>query len=135
MNPQQNLLYRTAAGSLLGLILLCVIWEMWLAPYKPGGSIWVIKVLPLLFPLRGILQKNIYTMQWSSMFIMFYFMEGVVRAMGDADQVSRILAGIEIMLSIIFFLSTIYYVKPYKKVAKAAKKQAELELTKSNQKP
>lgn len=135
MNPQQNLLYRTAAGSLLGLILLCVIWEMWLAPYKPGGSIWVIKVLPLLFPLRGILQKNIYTMQWSSMFIMFYFMEGVVRAMGDADQVSRILAGIEIMLSIIFFLSTIYYVKPYKKVAKAAKKQAELEQNKSNQKP
>jgi uncharacterized membrane protein len=98
---------------------------MWLAPYKHGGSVWVIKVLPLLFPLRGILQKNIYTMQWSSMFIMFYFIEGVVRAMSDADSLSRLLAGIEIFLSVVFFLSTIYYVRPFKKIAKAAKKKAE----------
>ena len=85
MNTHQTLFYRLASSSLICLILLCLAWEMWLAPYKPGGSIWVIKVLPLLFPLRGILQKNIYTMQWSSMFIMFYFIEGVVRAMSDVD--------------------------------------------------
>lgn len=125
MNNNQTILYRLASGSLIALILLCISWEMWLAPYKHGGSIWVIKVLPLLFPLRGILQKNIYTMQWSSMLIMFYFIEGVVRAMSDADSVSRILAGVEIFLSVVFFLSTIYYVRPFKKIAKAAKKKAE----------
>lgn len=125
MNNHQTTLYRLASGSLIALILLCIFWEMWLAPYKHGGSIWVIKVLPLLFPLRGILQKNLYTMQWSSMFIMFYFIEGVVRAMSDADSVSRILAGVEIFLSVVFFLSTIYYVRPFKKIAKTAKKKAE----------
>ncbi|WP_395012456.1 DUF2069 domain-containing protein [Undibacterium sp.] len=125
MNTHQTLFHRLASGSLIALILLCIVWEMWLAPYKPGGSVWVIKVLPLLFPLRGILQKNIYTMQWSSMLIMFYFIEGVVRAMSDADGMSRALAGTEILLSVVFFLSTVYYVKPFKKIAKAAKKQAE----------
>jgi len=125
MNTHQTLFYRLASVSLIGLIVLCFAWEMWLAPYKSGGSIWIIKVLPLLFPLRGILQKNIYTMQWSSMFIMFYFIEGVVRAMGDADGMSRLLAGAEIVLSVLFFISTIYYVRPFKKIAKAAKKQAE----------
>lgn len=61
------------------------------------------------------------------MFIMFYFIEGVVRAMSDADQISRMLAGGEIALSILFFVSTIYYVKPFKQIAKAAKRQAEAE--------
>ncbi|MBC3805878.1 DUF2069 domain-containing protein [Undibacterium seohonense] len=131
MNTHQTLWYRFASASLIMLILLCFAWEMWLAPYKPGGSIWVIKVLPLLFPLRGILQKNIYTMQWASMFIMFYFIEGVVRAMSDADPISRMLAGAEIVLSVVFFLSTIYYVKPFKQIAKAAKKQAEADQAKS----
>lgn len=125
---QQNILFhRLACGSLIGLIILGICWEMWLAPYHPGGSFWAIKVLPLLFPLRGVLQKNIYTLQWSSMFIMFYFMEGVVRAMGDADLISRLLAMAEIVLSLTFFISAIYYVRPYKKIAKAAKKMQDAE--------
>lgn len=123
--PENILFHRLASASLLGLIALCISWEMWLAPYRPGGSIWVIKVIPLLFPLRGVLQKNIYTLQWSSMFIMFYFMEGVVRAMGDAELNSRLLAGLEIFLSVTFFISAIYYVRPYKKIAKAAKKKSD----------
>ncbi|GGW98982.1 hypothetical protein GCM10011282_00900 [Undibacterium macrobrachii] len=45
--------------------------------------------------------------------------------MSDADSLSRLLAGIEIFLSVVFFLSTIYYVRPFKKIAKAAKKKAE----------
>lgn len=127
MTQSPTLFHRLASASLISLIVLCIAWEMWLAPYKPGGSIWVLKVLPLLFPLRGVLQKNIYTLQWSSMFIMFYFMEGVVRAMGDAELMSRSLAGLEIALSVLFFMSAIYYVRPYKKIAKAAKRKAEAE--------
>jgi uncharacterized membrane protein len=124
MNSSSMINHRIACLSLAGLILLGIVWETWLAPYKPGNYLFVIKVIPLLFPLRGVFQKNIYTMQWASMFIMFYFMEGVVRAMGDADPISRMLAGIEIVLSISFFISSIYFVRPYKKIAKAAKKEA-----------
>lgn len=121
---QATHLHKLASVSLIALIVLGVAWEMWLAPFAPGGSLFVLKILPLLFPLSGVLKKNIYTLQWASMFILFYFIEGVVRAMGDADPVSRALAGIEILLSVTFFFCAIFYVRPYKKIAKA-KKQTE----------
>jgi uncharacterized membrane protein len=38
---------RLALGSLLGLIVLGLAWEMWLAPIRPGGSLLALKVLPL----------------------------------------------------------------------------------------
>lgn len=126
---QATHLHQLASFSLIALIALGVAWEMWLAPFAPGGSLFVLKVLPLLFPLAGVLKKNIYTLQWASMFILFYFIEGVVRAMGDADAVSRGLAGVEILLSVTFFFCAIFYVRPYKKIAKEkmadAKKQAQ----------
>ncbi len=126
---QATHLHQLASFSLIALIALGVAWEMWLAPFVPGGSLFVLKVLPLLFPLAGVLKKNIYTLQWASMFILFYFIEGVVRAMGDADAVSRGLAGVEILLSVTFFFCAIFYVRPYKKIAKEkmadAKKQAQ----------
>ena len=47
-----------AVGSLLGLIVLGLAWEIWLAPLREGGSWWAIKVLPLallLEPLQALL--------------------------------------------------------------------------------
>ncbi len=126
MNKQDTSpLHLIASFSLICLIILGVLWEAVLSPVKPGSYWWAIKVIPLLFPLKGVLTKNIYTMQWSSMLILLYFMEGVVRAMGDADTLSRMLAVLEILLCLGFFFASILYVKPYKKIAKAEKKKQE----------
>lgn len=105
-----NRLYRASAGSLIALICLCLAWELWLAPLRPGGSWLALKALPLLAPLAGILRRKIYTYQWSSMLILAYFTEGVVR--GYADQgLSARLAYAEIALSLLFFCSVIAYVR------------------------
>ena len=72
------LLQRIAALSLVLLIALCVAWELWLAPLRPGGSWLVLKVIPLLLPLRGVLKGDNYTMQWSTLLIWLYFTEGAV---------------------------------------------------------
>ena len=48
-----------AVGSLLGLIVLGLAWELWLAPLRPGGSWLVLKVLPLCVPLAGLLRHNL----------------------------------------------------------------------------
>lgn len=69
-----------AVGSLLGLIILCVAWELWLAPLRPGGSWLVLKALPLCIPLVGLLKRRMYTYRWVSLLIWLYFTEGVVRA-------------------------------------------------------
>ena len=127
MNTEKNSAYYLIASlSLIALIVLCVLWEALLAPLRPGGSWMVIKALPLLIPLRGVVKRDNYTMQWSSMLIWLYFTEGVVRAASDRIFLSSLLAGLEVALSLIFFFSVILYLRPLKKAAKAlAKSKAE----------
>lgn len=96
--------------SLIGLIVLGLGWELWWAPLRPGGSFLVLKVIPLLFPLFGVLHGKRYTYQWASMLILAYFTEGVVRAYSDAGM-SAVLGGVEIALSVIFFLCAIFYAR------------------------
>jgi uncharacterized membrane protein len=119
----QKVFYWGAASSLVALILLCVAWELVLAPLRPGGSWLVLKVLPLLLPLRGVLKRNLYTMQWSSMLILLYFAEGIVRATSDKG-LSATLGWIEVALTCVFFLCTILYLRPYKQAAKKLAQQA-----------
>jgi uncharacterized membrane protein len=106
----KNTLHYISIASLISLIFLCISWELWLAPLRPGGSTLALKALLLLIPLFGILRAKRYTYQWASMFILLYFTEGVVRAWSDKG-LSAQLAIIEIVLSVTFFVSSIYFVK------------------------
>lgn len=99
-----------ASASLIGLIFLSVAWELWLAPLRPGGSWLVLKVLPLLAPLFGILGGKRYTYRWSTLLIWLYFSEGVVRAWSETAPV-RPMALLEILLSLAFFLSAAWYAR------------------------
>lgn len=122
-NPMQKTYYFGSVGSLVLLILLGVAWELILAPLRPGGSWLVLKVIPLLLPLRGILKRDLYTMQWSSMLILLYFAEGIVRATSDKG-LSATLGWVEVFLTCIFFTCTILYLRPFKKAAKKMAQQA-----------
>jgi len=102
--------YATASISLIALIVLCVAWEAVLAPLRPGGSWLILKVLPLLLPLFGILRGKRYTYQWASMFVLIYFTEGVVRSWSDSG-LTQLLALLEVILTIVFFLAVIFYAK------------------------
>ena len=102
------MLRLVASGALLALILLCLTWELWLAPLRPGGSYLALKAAPLALPLYGILFGRRYTYQWSSMFVLGYFAEGVMRAWGDRG-VSQALAFAEAGLSVIFFAAVVWY--------------------------
>lgn len=110
MIPTPRTLSLVASASLIALIMLSLAWELWLAPLRPGGSWLVLKALPLLLPLIGILKGRRYTYQWASMFILLYFTEGVMRAWSD-PQPSASLAVTEIVLSVVFYLAAIAYAK------------------------
>jgi uncharacterized membrane protein len=112
----------TANISLWLLFLLCIAWETFLAPLRPGGSWMFLKALPLVFAFKGVAQGNLYTMQWASMLVLLYLMEGVVRVMSDPPGPSIPLAWVEIVLSVTFFLAAIFYVRPAKKAAQLAAK-------------
>ncbi|MBX9900111.1 MAG: DUF2069 domain-containing protein [Burkholderiaceae bacterium] len=127
MEDNQKKFHIAACASLIGLIVLSILWELVLSPLRPGGSWLVLKVIPLLIPLRGVLRHDNYTLQWSSMFILLYFTEGVVRAVSDKSGISSALAGIEICLSLIFFFCSIFYLRPLKKAAKNAQKKDDIQ--------
>lgn len=112
-----------AIGSLLALIVWLVAWEMWVAPLHPGGSVLALKALPLLIPLRGVIKRDIYTLQWSAMVILVYFTEGVVRAWSDRSEVSRLMAAGEIVLVVVYFACALLYLRPYKKAAQRIAKE------------
>lgn len=102
--------YCLTVASLIALIFLGLAWELWLAPVRPGGSLLVIKILPLLVPLFGILRGKIYTYQWTSMLILAYLAEGAVRAWSDRG-LSAHLALVEVALALICFAGCVAYVR------------------------
>ena len=99
-----------ASLSLITLILLCLAWEGFLAPLKPEGSMLILKTVPLLLPLFGILKGRRYTYQWSCMFILFYFTAGAVRAWADSGLSAK-LALCEVLLSVTYFVCAIFYAR------------------------
>jgi len=107
-----------AVGSLLGLILVGLAWELWLAPLRPGGSWWALKVLPLCLPLAGLLKHRMYTYRWVSLLVWLYFTEGVVRAWGDAWP-SNGLAVLQVLLCTSLFAACALHVRIRIQAAKA----------------
>lgn len=97
-----------ASASLFLLLVLCVAWELWLAPMRPGGSLLAYKALPLTAPLYGIVRGWRYTYQWASMLVLAYFVEGVMRAWSERG-LAQGLAGVEVVLSLLFFAVTVAY--------------------------
>lgn len=71
----------------------------------------VLKALPLLMPLFGILHGKRYTHQWSTLLALLYVAEGLVRATSDTLPLSARLAWGETFLAGAFFLSCLYYAR------------------------
>jgi len=106
----RNRAWLAACAALIALIFLCVAWELWLAPLKPGGSWLVLKALPLLAPLFGVLRGRRYTFQWSTLLIWLYAAEGATRAMTDFGLGAG-LALAEVGLSIAYFAAAVAYLR------------------------
>ncbi|RZJ18082.1 MAG: DUF2069 domain-containing protein [Haliea sp.] len=101
---------RLAVGSVTGLIVLGVAWELWLAPVRPGGSLLALKVLPLCLPLAGLLRNRMYTYRWVSLLVWLYFIEGTVRAWSDRPP-GNYLAMVEVALCLLLFTACAMHVR------------------------
>ncbi len=107
-----------AVASLVSLIVLCLAWELWLAPLRPGGSWLALKALPLTLPLAGLLKNRMYTYRWVSLLVWIYFTEGVVRATSDRGP-SVPLATLEVVLCLALFAACALHVRWRLRHAKA----------------
>lgn len=116
-NPYQLL----AAFAFVDLFILCVSWEWFISPLRPGGSWLILKGVPLLFAIPGIWKGSVYTMQWASMLILLYLTEGLVRILETGANFW--LAVLETALSTIAFVCLLMYLKPIKARAKSLAKE------------
>jgi uncharacterized membrane protein len=98
-----------ACGSLILLIFLCLSWEAVLAPIRPHGSLLMLKALPLLAPLFGLLRGRLYTFRWTPFLTLPYLCEGIVRSWSEGGTV-RALSLAETALSVTLLFATTAYV-------------------------
>jgi uncharacterized membrane protein len=97
-----------ALAGLLGLIVLGLAWELWLAP--TGSGTLAVKVLPLALCLAGLLRHRLYTFRWLSLLLWLYFLEGVVRATTESG-ISQVCAVLEIALCLWLFAACTVYIR------------------------
>lgn len=105
---------RATVAAISALIVLGLAWETWLAPLRPGGSLLVLKILPLMIALPGLARGRVRSYQVWSMAILLYLCEGTVRATSDRGT-SAVLAGIETALALAAFASILAFVRAARK--------------------
>jgi uncharacterized membrane protein len=108
-----------AVASLLGLVALGLAWELWIAPLRPGGSWWAIKVLPLAFALPGLLRLRLYTYRWLSLLVWLYATEALVRGTTERPP-GAALAWLQLVLALALFGACLWHVRGRLKAAAPA---------------
>ncbi len=105
-----------ALVSFAGLFVLLSLRIAWLAPphYWPRSLVLLLLVGPLLLPLSGVIYGRLRAHLWAAILAMFYF---VVGSYHFADALTNDhaygLASLEILLSIMLFISANLYVRSY----------------------
>nr|WP_265347121.1 DUF2069 domain-containing protein [Aeromonas veronii] len=94
-----------------GLLCWVILWHLWLSPH-PDLNPWLLPVIwtvPLLFPLKGIVQGNPYTHAWGNFVLMPYFLHALTLI--TTDEGERWLAVVELVFTTLAFVGTIYYAR------------------------
>jgi uncharacterized membrane protein len=86
MQPPGDRWRRALVAALAGLTLLEILWELWLAPIKPGGSWLALKALPLAVLWPSIVRRRLRAGQWALLLLPWYVAEGVVRGWSEAGR-------------------------------------------------
>jgi uncharacterized membrane protein len=115
-----------ATAAFVDLFILCIAWEWFISPLRPGGSWLILKAIPLLFAIPGLWRGNVYTMQWASMLVLLYVTEGLVRILETGTNFW--MAALETAIGTVGFICLLVYLKPIKaRAKKLAKERTELE--------
>ena len=91
---------KVALAASFALILFGLAWELFLDPLRPGGSWLALKVVPLLFAIKGLYLRRIYTFKWMSLLVWLYVGEALVRIVSPSPT-ERMLAWVSLLLSIL----------------------------------
>lgn len=89
-----------------GLVLILIGWYGF---SDPAPLLLAALLIPLAFPLRGLIRGKPYTYAWTSLLILIYFIHGSVEAW--ANPASRGWALLEIALSVVIYTGAVVYAR------------------------
>lgn len=94
-----------------GTLLLLLNWFTWLSPPEqvPRALLLIVTVVPLMFPLQGILKGQPYTHSWACFLALLYFAIGVDVAFNN--HTDRYLALALVLFSLLFFFGAAFFAR------------------------
>ncbi len=100
-----------ALVSYLTLLVWVGLWHFQFSPHPHinSNAVTIAWLIPLLFPLAGILTGKPYTHAWANFILMFYFLHALTVIYIDEGE--RWLVIIELLLTSVSFVSNILYAK------------------------
>lgn len=111
---------RLTLLSYFGLIATLLLWILW-APHSenfPTAAMLLLGIVPLLFPLRGLLYGRSYTYAWSGFLVLFYMAHAIGELYsGDAFWLYPLL---ELLFSLLFMIASNAYVRLQGKMRKTS---------------
>ena len=78
--------HRLAVALVAGLAFCEGLWELWLAPIRPGGSWLALKVVPLAWVWFSLMRGKRKARQAASLMLPLFAAEGIVRAMTEPGR-------------------------------------------------
>ncbi len=102
---------KIALTGYLSLLSFMVLW-IFVLNSSQGLSIWlnsIMFILPLLFPLKGMLNGNPFTYAWANFILILYFLHSTTTLWVNADD--RMWAFIELILAFVTFYGCTCYAK------------------------
>lgn len=106
-----QLLKHISLASFFGLMITLICW-ITLGEHSsnyPTYAFLIIALLPLLFPLRGLLHGKPYTHAWTTFLMLLYFSHGIGEVY-SAEGFS-LFPSLEVLFSCITFIASITFIK------------------------
>lgn len=100
-----------ALASYFGLMITLIIW-ITLGEHSdnyPTSAFLIIALVPLLFPLRGLLHGKPYTHAWTTFLMLLYFTHGIGEVYSAGGV--HLYASLEILFSFTTFVASITFIK------------------------
>jgi uncharacterized membrane protein len=100
--------------GLTGYTALLVYMPLWLIILNPSENLsptlsLIMFTLPLLFPLKGLIQGNPFTYAWSNFIVLIYFLHSLTTLWVIPEDI--IWASLELLFATIMFIGCSYYAK------------------------
>jgi uncharacterized membrane protein len=111
--PTQQMLtaHKVTLVGYWGLVLLIPVWNLWWFPSDlySNNSVTIFWLIPLLFPMFGLLKGKAYTHAWSGFIAVLYICHALASLITSLNEIIPII--MELVFSTMFLLGGMYFAR------------------------